>query len=110
MLYGFSDKPDIVFITNTQTVNETSSVTLYCNATGNPTPYLQWFNGSKPVSSTSENSVTWVVANISKLNRGDYQCIANNTIGTASLQTSLIVQCKYVYHIFDVSCVIALRE
>lgn len=66
-----------------QTVNEGSDLTLFCNATGKPTPNVTWtrvlLNGTDGEVLFFGNP--WVIANISRTATGTYRCVAYNGIG-----------------------------
>lgn len=95
--YGFflvfiAVSPTIVHISQNQSVIETNSITLFCNASGNPIPNITWTKiddagfkydgGELTINDTNTN------------NTGVYSCTASNGIrGNASSFTSVNVQC-----------------
>ena len=74
-----------------KTFVEGDSVFLYCNATGFPAPFVVWSKTGGGVISQDR----WLnITNITKADRGQYQCFANNTCGSDVKVTSINVQCK----------------
>ena len=74
-----------------ETVVEGDSVSLNCNAMGSPTPVVAWSKIGGGVVSQDR----WLnITNITKADRGQYQCFANNTCGSDVTFTSINVQCK----------------
>ena len=74
-----------------ETVAEGDSVSLNCNAMGSPDPFIAWSKiGSGVISQDRWLNIT----NITKADRGQYQCFANNTCGSDFKFTSINVQCK----------------
>ena len=77
-------------ISNNQTLNVGSSVTLNCSADGNPPPVISWTR-------VSDNSaVVFPLTNIGLQHEGTYRCTANNSVGSAVTgDVSIVVHCKY---------------
>ena len=73
---------------------EGNSVTLYCNATGNPTPNITWTkDGSTTVLYQGES---FIVNNITRQQAGGYICAAWNGIGSKDNATVAVnVHCKF---------------
>ena len=75
-------------------------MTLYCNATGNPSPTISWYkngypirNGLRIILSPSHEQLT--VRNMNRIDRGYYKCLATNRVGTdTSYASSINVLCK----------------
>jgi len=81
--------PHIDHISGNQTVNVTDSVTLFCNAAGNPTPTITWTR-------LSDNSSVNLPLNISRQDQGGYRCTADNGVGSpATKETFITVQCEW---------------
>eukprot|EP00794_Sanderia_malayensis_P006932 gene6932-7711_t len=75
---------------------ESSNLTLYCEATGNPTPTLKWIFPSR---STDKRYKIYKdgrleVINIQRVDAGVIRCVAENILGQASTETRLDVQFK----------------
>ena len=77
-------------ISNNQTLNVGSSVTLNCSADGNPPPVISWTR-------VSDNSaVVFPLTNIELQDEGTYRCTANNSVGRAvARDVSIVVHCEY---------------
>lgn len=74
------------------TLDEGSNLTRECNVTaGNPSPTVFWETGY----TFEGNPLT--ITNITRSQRGEYICIANNTCGRASATMIIDVQCKNIY-------------
>ena len=102
--FPFSDKPAFATYPRSQTVREGKSVTLFCNATGNPRPSISWtINGSTvnitvhPRIRLSADSKQLTVTNVNRTDsHHKYRCQASNTVETiTSDAASLNVQCEY---------------
>ena len=77
-------------ISNNQTLNAGSSVTLNCSADGNPPPVISWTR-------VSDNSVVvFPLTDIELQDEGTYRCTANNSVGSAvTRDVSIVVHCEY---------------
>ena len=75
------------------TVVEGENITLYCNATGNPTPNITWTkDGSATVLHQGE---MYNIVNIQREATGDYTCAAWNGVGQHINATAAVtVHCK----------------
>ena len=82
---------------------------LSCDADGKPSPTLSWTRNGSPITtsdnssiSISEDSKQLTITNVRRTDSGEYQCVANNSLGNASSNAALLnVQCKIVA---DVVC------
>ena len=74
-----------------KTVVEGDSVFLNCNAMGSPDPFVAW---SKIGGGVIRQDRRLNITNITKADRGQYQCFANNTCGRDVTFTSINVKCK----------------
>ena len=72
------------------------NVTLWCNATGNPTPYIAWRKfGNSTVILSRERSLT--LLDVTEGDGGVYACSTENGIGKAATEVvNLDVICKYL--------------
>ena len=74
-----------------KTVKEGASVSLNCIVIGFPAPFVAWSKvGSILVTEDRFLNIT----SITKADRGQYQCFANNTCGSDVKLTSINVQCN----------------
>ena len=74
-----------------KTVMEGDSVSFNCNPLGSPNPFVEWSKIGVGVVSLDR----WLnITNITKADRGQYKCFANNTCGSDVSFTSINVQCK----------------
>lgn len=76
---------------------ENSSVTLECNATGNPIPEIRFAKEGKTVAPTKRSQVIRF-PRIHRTDSGRYRCNASNGIGNITERTitlAIDVQCKY---------------
>ncbi|XP_031568095.1 immunoglobulin superfamily member 10-like [Actinia tenebrosa] len=80
--------PEVTINKSKQTVNETHSASLDCQASGKPAPRVQWF---KENVSIGNESVT-LLTNVTWKDAGKYVCKAYNLLGIKSATTELIVQ------------------
>ena len=91
-----------------QTVNEGSSLTLFCNATGKPTPNVTW---TRVLENGTDGDVVffgnpWFLVNISRTATGTYRCTAYNGIGSpVNHWLNVNVTCKYKHapHIGEIN-------
>ena len=91
IIYILFSVPASVNHIDNETVKEGDSVSLYCNDSGFPRPFVAWSKIGSGVISRDR----WLkITNITKADRGQYQCFANNTCGSDVKFTSINVQCK----------------
>jgi len=94
MLYFFVVPPSIYKGPTNKTVNESSDLQLFCNATGNPSPNITWSKVAVPPVQLSLDKVLRV-KNTNKTDSGVYQCRASNGIGSDAFASSVVtVRCK----------------
>ena len=74
-----------------------------CNATGNSEPTISWTKDGSPISTSGDSRISFgpdnkklTITNVSREDRGQYQCVATNSVGneTTSEAATLDVQCK----------------
>ena len=91
MMYILFVVPASVNQLHNHTVKEDTGVSLTCIVTGFPAPFVAWSKvGSKEVTEDRFFNIT----SITRAERGQYQCFANNTCGSDFKVTSINVQCK----------------
>lgn len=86
-------RPKEAFIT----AKEGETVSLTCDATGNPVPTITWKHAGRHYDSFEENS--HVINNAQKNDSGEFECIADNSIGepASAIITVEIVSAPKVY-------------
>ena len=66
-----------------------------CEASGKPLPDVAWIrNGA--VESSGRKATFLKFDNINRTDAGQYACRANNSVEVTSIDTSIVVQCKYI--------------
>uniref|UniRef100_A0A8C6YAJ9 Tyrosine-protein kinase receptor n=1 Tax=Naja naja TaxID=35670 RepID=A0A8C6YAJ9_NAJNA len=87
--------PSVKLNTQNLTVVEGKTITLYCEATGSPSPTIAWvFNNivSKHESDTNRNPASFTIKNVSSSDSGiQIYCIAENTVGEDQASVDLTV-------------------
>ena len=81
---------------------EGENITWSCTTTGDPEPKISWmFNGSRinitysPNTFFSNDRQKMTITNVSRTERGEYQCLASNMLGNTSSQVATLdVICK----------------
>ena len=74
---------------------EGSPVTMACESSGKPLPDVAWIRNG--VLESSGKKVTFLkIDNINRADAGQYTCRANNSVEVTSIDTSIVVQCKYI--------------
>ncbi|XP_031568091.1 hemicentin-1-like [Actinia tenebrosa] len=72
--------PSIIYTSPSQSITENETLTLFCNATGNPLPPIQWFKvNSTNVVFPIGSQLT--IERIKADDKGIYKCVADNGIG-----------------------------
>ena len=94
------DEPTIKQTPNNETYVEGSSLTLTCNAGGNPSPGYRWFKYTKDkkrVMVGETNEITF--RNLSISDSGTYRCNVGNEATSKFVDKHLAVNCKsFGYH------------
>ena len=71
-------------------------MTLFCEATGNPTPNITWTRVLEDGSEVLRQGQTWDSPNINRTAFGTYRCAAYNGFGNVASQVvNVNVTCKY---------------
>lgn len=87
--------PSVKLNTQNLTVVEGKSITLYCEATGSPSPTIAWvFNNivSKHESDTNKNPASLTIKNVSSSDSGvQIYCTAENSVGEDQASVDLTV-------------------
>ena len=90
-MYNFFVVPAFVSQLDSKTVREGTSVSLNCIVIGFPAPFVAW---SKVGSTAVIEDRFFNITSITRAERGQYQCFANNSCGSDFKVTSINVQCK----------------
>lgn len=75
---------------------EGSSVTIACEASGKPLPDVAWIRNGV-VKSSGKKFAILKFSNISRMDKGGYTCQANNSVEVTSINTRIVVYCKYIF-------------
>ncbi|KAL1023191.1 hypothetical protein UPYG_G00037490 [Umbra pygmaea] len=85
--------PEITSISEPAVVGVGSSLTLSCQAKGNPKPNLRWkVTGTGGETITVGRSEKLVLRDVTLMHSGQYECVANNSIGNITASVKVIVQ------------------
>ena len=86
----------------TVTVKEGENDTLFCNSSGSSLTITWKFNGSDVTTSGdsrisfSDDNRHLIITNVSRVNKGEYKCVASNEVGNDTSNTTfMLVECKY---------------
>ena len=74
---------------------EGSPVTMACEASGKPLPDVAWIRNGV-LESSGKKAAFLKFNNINRTDAGQYTCRANNSVEVTSIDTSIVVQCKYI--------------
>ena len=88
------EKPKIVTTAEREIIrNESSNLTLFCEASGNPRPDIRWQFDSKNIDSRYKvpGPGALSISNINRNDSGRITCIAENILGRDDIETRLIV-------------------
>ena len=66
-----------------------------CEASGKPLPDVTWIRNGV-MESTGKKATLLKFNNIKRTDAGQYTCRANNSVEVTSIDTSIVVQCKYI--------------
>ena len=94
-LFYLSEAPKINLSSGGKYYIEGSPVTIDCEASGNPLPDVAWMRNGV-VESSGKKSAFLKFDNINRTDAGQYTCRANNSVEVTSIDTSIVVYCKYV--------------
>ena len=101
-MYPLTEKPSTKLQPETVTVNEGENVTLFCNSSGSSLTITWKFNGIDVTTSGdsrisfSDSNRHLIITNVSRVNKGEYKCVASNEVGNDTSNTTfLLVECKY---------------
>ena len=89
--------PKVTVSPSQLTVNESTTASLLCSASGNPAPRVAWFrlNGSLPSNKTKVLSEGLMQIDDVRLeDAGKYKCVARNILGREEKVAIIVVQSK----------------
>ena len=66
-----------------------------CEASGKPLPDVAWIRNGV-LESSGKKAAFLKFDNINRTDAGQYTCRANNSVEVTSIDTSIVVQCKYI--------------
>ena len=92
--------PKITLSSSQLTVNESTTASLLCSASGNPAPQIVWSreNGVLPSNRTKVTLEGLMQIEDARLDdAGKYKCVARNILGRKEDVVSLIVQSKFFF-------------
>ncbi|CAH3157680.1 unnamed protein product, partial [Pocillopora meandrina] len=75
---------------------EGSPVTMACEASGKPLPDVAWIRNGV-LESSGKKTAFLKFDNINRTDAGQYTCRANNSVEVTSVDTSIVVLCKYIF-------------
>lgn len=92
--------PTFLTESTSKTVNEGETVILDCVANGNPKPQIKWLRNGEDINIGSDSNATFrmigtgslQITSITEADAGNYQCRASNTMDSADIEISLMVQ------------------
>lgn len=95
--FHYTERPFVDFVTREQTLNESQTVSLFCNGTGVPTPKITWSkNGGDNRELAAPKRL--VIHNARKSDEGEYRCTISNGRQAFDARASSyvkVVYCKY---------------
>ena len=89
--------PKVTVSTSRLTVNESTTASLLCSASGNPAPQVAWsrVNGTLPSNRTKVKSGGLMqIKDVQLEDAGKYKCVAQNILGRNENVANLVVQSK----------------
>ena len=84
---------------------------MFCEASGKPLPDVAWIRNGV-LESSGKKAAFLKFNNINRTDAGQYTCRANNSVEVTAVDTSIVVQCKYIltviYFIYSANPVIGV--
>ena len=74
---------------------EGSPVIITCEASGKPLPDVAWIRNGE-LESSGKKAAFLKFDNINRTDAGQYTCQANNSMEITSVDTTIVVHCKYI--------------
>ena len=94
-LFYLSEAPLINLSLGGKYYIEGSPVTMTCKASGKPLPDVAWIRNGV-LESSGKKAAFLKFHNINRTDAGQYTCRANNSAEVTSINTSIVVHCKYI--------------
>ena len=66
-----------------------------CKASGKPLPVVAWIRNGE-LESSGKKAASIKFTNINRTDAGQYTCQANNSVEVTSVDTTIVVYCKYI--------------
>ena len=90
--------PTVVISPATLTVNEDTSASFQCSASGNPEPAIVWskLDNKSEITQSAVSGGKLQLKHLTGNDSGLYQCSATNILGKDQGAAQLVVNCKYV--------------
>uniref|UniRef100_A0A182S5N2 Ig-like domain-containing protein n=1 Tax=Anopheles maculatus TaxID=74869 RepID=A0A182S5N2_9DIPT len=88
--------PRIILGPENQNVKIGSTLTLECEADGNPLPHIWWKKDGLPVNETSQvfftdDAIELTIDHVEVSDSGTYVCVAENELGIAEVEAEVVV-------------------
>ena len=94
-LFYLSEAPLINLSLGGRYYNEVSPVTIAYEASGKPQPDVAWIRNGV-LESSGKKAAFLKFDNINRTDAGQYTCRANNSVEVTSIDTTIVVHCKYI--------------
>ena len=94
-LFYLSEAPLITLPLGGKYYIEGSPVIIACEASGKPLPDVAWIRNGV-LESSGKKTAFLKFDNINRTDAGQYTCQANNSVEVTSMNTIIVVHCKYV--------------
>ena len=98
ILFYLSEAPLINLSLGGKYYIEGSPVTMACKASGKPLPDVAWIRNGV-LESSGKKAAFLKFHNINRTDAGQYTCRANNSAEVTSIDTTIVVHCKYILSI-----------
>ena len=94
-LFYLSEAPLVNLSLGGRYYNEGSPVIIACEASGKPLPDVAWIRNGV-LKSSAKKAAFLKFDNINRTDAGRYTCRANNSVEVTSIDTTIVVYCKYI--------------
>ena len=78
-----------------------------CEASGKPPPDVAWIRNGE-LESSGKKAAFLKFDNINRTDAGQYTCRANNSVEATSINTTIVVYCKYILTLNFYFCIFTL--